>query len=358
MNCIVALNNSSGEPPVFWSMVLFRNTTVSAPSPISPRGKNIIQGGPAAIDATILEIGSGYIIDADPLFVNAADPNGADDIWGTADDGLRLQTNSPAIGEGNADFLPQDIADVDGDGITDEVLPLDIAGFLRIQDGSLDLGAYEFGNSIQQLFTLIVQTGDHGSVSPSGSMNYTNGAIEILIATPDPGYVFDVWIGDASGSSNPLALTIDSNLSVMATFAQDTRDTDEDGLSNYSEIIIYGSDPNEADTSGDGISDGQLVASGVDPTVDYSGLVSLVVASVTNNPIAYNLYTESSIMDLNMGGLMLKKSTNSVDLEFTIEIRDNLSTNGWQVYEQLQRQILMGEDAQFLRVGAGPLHLP
>ena len=78
-------------------------------------------------------------------------------------------------------------------------------------------------------------------------------------------------------------------------------------------------------------------------------------AEVTGNPTAYSLFTESSIMDMNLGGVMLKKGSNAnaLDLELTIETKDNLATSGWQVAERISRSVSMaGVQRQFLRVRA------
>jgi predicted lipoprotein with Yx(FWY)xxD motif len=78
-------------------------------------------------------------------------------------------------------------------------------------------------------------------------------------------------------------------------------------------------------------------------------------AEVTSNPTAYSLFTESSIMDMNLGGLMLKKSANAneLDLELTIETKDSLIDNEWQVAERIARKVSMdGVQRQFLRVRA------
>ncbi|MHC4374508.1 MAG: right-handed parallel beta-helix repeat-containing protein, partial [Planctomycetota bacterium] len=81
-------------------------------------------------------------IDLDPLF---ADDDGADDIIGTADDDLRLTTASPCIDAGSNDLIGRDWADLDGDGITeDETVPYDLDGNRRIENDSVDVGAYEF----------------------------------------------------------------------------------------------------------------------------------------------------------------------------------------------------------------------
>src|SRR5680860_1392313 len=43
------------------------------------------------------------------------------------------------------------------------------------------------------------------------------------------------------------------------------KDSDGDGLSDFDEINIFGSDPNDPDTDGDGIEDGEAVLNGKDP---------------------------------------------------------------------------------------------
>jgi hypothetical protein len=56
-----------------------------------------------------------------------------------------------------------------------------------------------------------------GSVSP-GSGFY--GEQVILTATPESGWGFDHWEGDASGNLNPVTVTMDSDKTVVAYFAQ------------------------------------------------------------------------------------------------------------------------------------------
>ena len=66
-------------------------------------------------------------IDAEPLFVDEASPAGADGLWRTTDDGLRLTWRSPCIDAGLAKGTPA----------------VDILGNTRF--GLPDLGAYEHG---------------------------------------------------------------------------------------------------------------------------------------------------------------------------------------------------------------------
>ncbi len=104
-----------------------------------------------------------------------------------------------------------------------------------------------------------------GSITGGG--NFISGSTQTLIALPSPGYIFDSWTGDASGSANPTTVLIDADKTVGATFVQDTRDPDSDGLSNYQELIVHGSNPDLADTDGDGINDGAEVQQGRSPKV-------------------------------------------------------------------------------------------
>jgi hypothetical protein len=122
------------------------------PTP-STETKNILKGqyttavssGPGAN----LDFGTTALtmLNLDPAFVDVASPAGDDGLWRTSDDGLRLTEESPAIGNGHLLFIPKDILDADSDGNVTELIPVDAAGFLRVQNKTLDLGAYEFGDT-------------------------------------------------------------------------------------------------------------------------------------------------------------------------------------------------------------------
>jgi predicted outer membrane repeat protein len=132
-----------------------RNADVDFPSPLN-QAVNFVKGGMAGITAetgAVVSLGDTAvkILSADPLFVNATNPAGADGIWRTADDGLRLQATSPAIDLGLSMFLPVDAYDLDNDENIAELVPVDLAGYDRIQRAALDLGTYEVGDSFQAI---------------------------------------------------------------------------------------------------------------------------------------------------------------------------------------------------------------
>ena len=99
----------------------------------------------------------------------------------------------------------------------------------------------------------------------TGSGEYNTGTTATLTATPDAGYIFAGWTGDATGTTNPLSLTMDADKVVGANFEPDQSDSDGDGLTNYEELAIYYTNPSLPDTDGDGHSDAGEVQRGSDP---------------------------------------------------------------------------------------------
>ncbi len=99
---------------------------------------------------------------------------------------------------------------------------------------------------------------------------YFGGISTNVIAKANPGFVFDRWTYTTGPMS--LAITEDTNgINIMgpenitAVFIVDNPDLDGDGIINFDETTIYGTDPNNPDSDGDGINDGVEVASGSDP---------------------------------------------------------------------------------------------
>ncbi|MBE0422862.1 MAG: DUF3494 domain-containing protein [Lutibacter sp.] len=67
-------------------------------------------------------------------------------------------------------------------------------------------------------FTLNV-TAVNGTVTKNpDQLTYTNGDNVVLTATPDSGYEFTSWSGDATGTNNPLTVLMDGNKNITANF--------------------------------------------------------------------------------------------------------------------------------------------
>ncbi|MDH7446902.1 InlB B-repeat-containing protein [Aquimarina sp. 2201CG14-23] len=118
-----------------------------------------------------------------------------------------LQTGSPAIDSGDNGAM---------------VGALDLLGNQRIFNATIDMGSYEFGSSAPVFRTLTVNS-MNGTVTTNPNPTngtYDDGTLVTLTATPDPGYQFDGWSDDATGTSNPLQLTMDADKTVTAMFSQ------------------------------------------------------------------------------------------------------------------------------------------
>jgi len=145
-----AIFNINSEPRIVNS-ILWGNEAVGEEDEIFSGG---IPGGSPLVVASIVEGGvpesaadGGGNLDADPFFVDA---DGPDDVTGTEDDDFHLLGASPAIDGGLNQGLLFDVFDLDVDGDTQERVPIDLAGNLRVHDGGtgvlvVDMGVYEFG---------------------------------------------------------------------------------------------------------------------------------------------------------------------------------------------------------------------
>jgi uncharacterized repeat protein (TIGR02543 family) len=84
-------------------------------------------------------------------------------------------------------------------------------------DGSYVTTTFDISGSTLATYLVTVSETVGGSVAGGGS--HESGTTITLTPTADSGYAFSGWGGDAAGSSNPLTLTVDGNLTISAGFA-------------------------------------------------------------------------------------------------------------------------------------------
>ena len=68
-------------------------------------------------------------------------------------------------------------------------------------------------------FTLAVAASEGGSVNTSGGTFNENTNVSVT-ATPADGYAFSGWTGDATGSTNPLSISMNGDKNITATFSR------------------------------------------------------------------------------------------------------------------------------------------
>ena len=274
---------------------------------------------------------------ADSPFADEADHDGPDDTWGTADDGLRLREGSPAADLGDSGRLVADDLDLDGDNDTSEDLPIDfsIIQALSVDQATsfnrpralsgdtpakYDLGAYE-GTALELTFA---SNFDSASITPSGTIpwaQYSLREVSVTNEAPNNAMAFSKFsVGDSEAGTFLSSATSDGNgthstfflptasTTITAEYTPDTADDDSDGLTNYDEIAVHGSDPAAADSSGDGIGDGTAVTAGLDPTTSYDGIVADIQGKMTDLRAGSKLITPTSDGKLRIE-LQLERST-------------------------------------------------
>jgi hypothetical protein len=112
-------------------------------------------------------------------------------------------------------------------------------------------------------------------------------------------------------------------------------DSDGDGLDDSVETNtgVYvsqsdtGTDPNNADTSGDGFTDSEAISASVDPNSDYGGLLNIVRQNPGRFDILNNQPDPGSIVDMQMGSVGLERGADgNFDMNFDLEMSTDLET--------------------------------
>ncbi|MEE1504352.1 MAG: S-layer homology domain-containing protein [Acutalibacteraceae bacterium] len=146
------------------------------------------------------------------------------------------------------------------------------------------------GSSRPTTYTLSFATATNGTIDTTVAGSYAKNSTITLTATPSTDYTFVKWTSNNGGTfenANASTTTFTmpaGNVEITATFAEvesvpediatlfgvdpDEYDTDNDGLSNYIEIYVVGTDPKLIDSDEDGVND-------ADEDADEDGLKNI-----------------------------------------------------------------------------------
>jgi len=225
---------------------------------------------------------------------------------------LELYENDPMgtiINDFNATDPDGDILTyslINGEGATDnESFTMDLNGtlrsgqifdyeenagpfFIRVQamDESNATTAGDFNVTILNTtdFKVTLNIEDNGTVLGAGE--YDQNASVNLVATPSLGFIFAGWSGDFNSSESNTSFLINADFNITASFGEDTSDLDNDGLSNYFEIVVFDSNMSNPDTDGDGFTDFEENRTGLDPSQpnsDYRLLLDSALAEANTS---------------------------------------------------------------------------
>ncbi|MHB9139782.1 MAG: choice-of-anchor Q domain-containing protein, partial [Victivallaceae bacterium] len=175
---------------------------------------------------------NGNIIGVDPLFFSNPDA-GFDLTWGTADDitgDYHLTNGSGAIDSGDNTALPADAYDLDQNSDTAETLPVDLDGNIRVNNTTVDMGAYEITPA--------------DTTPPTDPANLTQTVTGADVAfdwddsADDDGVMqYEIQVADNAGFSSPQSLnptSSDASITSMADGNYFWRVRAQDNFGNWS----------------------------------------------------------------------------------------------------------------------------
>lgn len=143
---------------------------------------------------------------------------------------FHLQSASPCIDQGSDSLLPNDVGDLDEDGITSDQLPVDLDGADRVLGTQVDMGAYESTEtstpdlpdpSWQHIYTVHVthtKVQDNPSATLSNSFMITlpipvQGNIKLYMEPASPaGGNWNAWLNPDPGVVGPGSVTMTINI--------------------------------------------------------------------------------------------------------------------------------------------------
>ena len=264
-------NEGGASTPTITNTILYGN------------GGEIFNTGGAGPTVTFSLVQGGHEgtgnFDAAPRFADPTDPDGADDTFATADDGLRLAQGSPALDAGTIDPL-----DGNNDGVAD-VVTQDITNTPLLDreedddgDGTatVDFGAYETAaNAAVTIHVDLNATGLASGASWTDAFPKLYQAVST--ATPDD----EIWIGggayyprivNTSGPGKTKTFTLERGVEVYGGFdGSETSRSDRD-VDGNAPVILSG-DTHEGLQEKDGAFVTEIFHDDApfEPTVDSDG---------------------------------------------------------------------------------------
>lgn len=249
-----AANNGGGAVHVTTGTVTFNNSTLSnntTASTAAPNGNSVaVDGaGTAIFNNTIVWGGAAQQItgpgtktynyslvkgagltapnsSSDPQFVNAADANGTDNIWGTSDDGLKTFPCSPTRNAGLNSLVPG-------------TLTTDYASDARIQFTTVDMGAYEHNDTAMSIPDIAITANPGNAICAGTMVSFPTTVVGSGAAPTYQWYKNGTVVSTASSYSSSSLVTSDTIWVVMTNTNCNLSDTSAKIVMTVAPPILY-----------------------------------------------------------------------------------------------------------------------
>lgn len=174
-------------------------------------------------------------LNSDPLFINPVSAVLAPSTGGD----YTVSKYSPAINAGNNSNIPLDTIDIDNDGDLTELLPYDLVNSFRIENTTVDMGAYETLDLCRPL-------GNSRLLFNDGPLSFCGG--EVIPVNTRDGYINYTWQLDGQVTTVVNnTLLVDTTVKVVISLGDTTNCRASDSLSfnvlPLPEPILVGSSP-------------------------------------------------------------------------------------------------------------------
>lgn len=160
----------------------------------------------------------------------------------------------------------------------------------------------------------------------SGAGTFAQGTVTTVTATPNPGYVFSSWSGDATGSTNPLSVTVNGNKNIIANFTQ---------IVTYSVTLSSNPVIGGSTTGGGSYVSGSSVTITAVPNSGYTFTSWSGDASGSTNPLTFVLNSNKIITaNFTAGGPIIGPGTGPANVSlggagnFSVLAQSGISTTG------------------------------
>lgn len=319
-----------------------RNSDATYPVPLTT-AMNVLKGGPNSIidgpGGDIFLVSSfETILAGDPLFAAISDPDGADNEWGTADDGLRPGAGGSAVGVArdlgkviSGNVLPKDITDIDADGNISEALPLDILGVVRVQNSFVEMGAYEIGALRQSPEISVLAEGDAElrdgtSISFGSVAEFSSNSKTYIIKNVGTGVLKAISLSIKGSTRIKLQKPSDTRLSPGASMKFTVSFIPNEKGTKAAKLVIRSNDEDEnpfnLNFSGTSGVRGKTAKKSSNLVAAASQHPSLMLSNCTHDNAAATTITLANGSKYLV--LTVQKSANSIQQDPTIEVSSNL----------------------------------